>query len=119
MPPKNKNAGTQDDTPESMVITVIEDGKTYRLRSDELGPADDLACRQQIGYPSGHFLENFGGDSVLVVLWLARRKQGEPNLPFQKVLEKYPTYKAMEALDFEVETKTRKQTQDEVDPLDD
>lgn len=43
MPPKNKNAGTQDDAPESMVITVIEDGKTYRLRSDELGPADDLA----------------------------------------------------------------------------
>lgn len=119
MPPKNKNAGTRDDAPESMVITVIEDGKTYRLRSDELGPADDLACRQQIGYPAGHFLENFGGDSVLVVLWLARRKQGEPNLPFQKVLEKYPTYAAMEALDFEVETKTRKQTQDEVDPLDD
>jgi|SRR5690606_40488046 hypothetical protein len=106
MPPKDKSAtkAAVEPTDEKVTISIKdENGRQYRLSSDELGPADDLVCRQQLGFPAAHFLEHFSGDSLLVVMWLARRKTGEPNLPFQKVLSKYSTYQALNSLEVEVE----------------
>ena len=107
MPPKDKSAKTSalQQAHDDAVTIVIKDkeGRTYRLRSDELGPADDLVCRQQTGFPTSHFLENFSGDTLLVVIWLARRKAGEANLPFQKILARYPSNKDLEALEVDIE----------------
>lgn len=115
MPPKDKTEKAKQsasEKPNHLQITITEDGKQYRLRSDELGPADDLACRQATGYPVGHFLDNFSSDSYVVVIWVARRKHGEPNLPFGKVLDAYPTYAAFSDLDVDV-----KYDNEEPDPL--
>lgn len=107
MPPKKKKvtvSGSKEEGEEQkhVTITITDGDKSYRLRSDELGPGDDLVARQQTGYPVGHFLENFSSDSMVVVIWMARRKSGEPNLGFQNVMSKYPTYASFSKLDAEI-----------------
>lgn len=119
MPPKAK--GKSAATSESGAFITIKDGdKTYNLSSDELGPGDDLVCRQQTGFPVTHFFDPFAGDSMTVVIWMARRKSGEPNLGYQAVLADYPTYKSLEGLEAEFDEveDVKKKAADE-DPLDD
>jgi len=99
------------------VMVVKEGDKTYRLRSDELGPADRLACRQQTGLSLQEVMSRFDTDSVLFILWLARRKSGEPNLAFQQVISKYPTDSSLSKLDFHVEDKEGNEVEVEDDPL--
>lgn len=52
------------------------------LHMNDLGPNDDLAARKQTGLPVTPFFEEdkFGADSLLIMWWMARRKDGEPNL---------------------------------------
>ncbi len=103
MPPRDRAAASPENSSGVTVITITDGTKKYELRSDELGPADDLVSRQQTGYPVAHFLEKFSSDSMVVVIWMARRKSGEPNLLFQSVLNQFPTYADLNALDAQVE----------------
>ena len=100
MPPKNQNKEAES---QDQVVTIKDGDKTYRLSTDDLGPADDLVARQQTGFPVSHFMDTFGADAFVVFIWMARRKSGEPNLTFNEVIKKYPTYKALNSLEAEWE----------------
>lgn len=80
-------------------------GETRELYLAALGPADDLVARREVGFPISPFVERgtFGADSVLVLWWMARRKNGEPGLRFADVLEQFPSYAALAAADPEIE----------------
>jgi hypothetical protein len=106
MPPKDKKLGSKpvDDDEAVKATLIVKDGdKEYRLHTDDFGPADTMACRQQTGLPVEHYMTNIGLDSMIVIIWVARRNSGEPNLAFQKVLSKYGTTEAVNALEFEIE----------------
>lgn len=124
MPPKPqttlaaREANKTEEEPDPVYTMVVEEGdKTYRLKSDELGPADRLACRQQTGLSLQEVMTRFDTDSVLFILWLARRKSGEPNLGFQQVLSKYPTDTSLSKIGFHVEDKEGNEVEVEDDPL--
>ncbi len=122
MPVKQRTtlAEREVNTPEEdpvYVMVVKERDKTYKLRSDELGPADRLACRQQTGLSLQEVMARQDTDTPLFILWLARRKSGEPNLPFQKVLDKYPTDKLVNTLDFKIEDLDGNEVEVDDDPL--
>ena len=124
MPAKQKTslAARETSEPEEeevqvYIMIVTEGEKTYRLRSDELGPADRLACRQQTGLSLSEVMGRQDTDTPLFILWLARRKSGEPNLAFQQVLKKYPTDAMVNKLDFKVEDEEGNEVEVEDDPL--
>lgn len=107
-----------EEVEEPVYVMVVKEGdKTYRLRSDELGPADRLACRQQTGLSLQEVMSRFDTDSPLFVLWFARRKSGEPNLTFANVLSKYPTDSSLSNIAFHVEDKEGNEVEVEDDPL--
>lgn len=77
-------------------ITV--DGETLTLRIGDLGPADRMACRAETAavfgtsIPLGDFLgEAFESDSIVVLWWLARRKNGARRLKLGNVLADFPS----------------------------
>lgn len=72
-------------------------GKTLELDTTQLGPGDDLVSRQQTGFPVTGFLDQaaIGADSLLILWWMARRKNGEPALTFAEVLLEFPSYQAI------------------------
>lgn len=63
----------------------------------EVGPGDDIVARKETGLAISPFLEEntVGADSVLILWWFARRKNGEPRLTFAEVLAEFPTYQAL------------------------
>lgn len=82
-------------------MKVTYRGRMYRLSESDLGPGDDLICRAQTGaYVGGEGfaltglmarlsngdVTRVGTDVLLLVVWFARRKNGEPNLTFTEVL---------------------------------
>jgi hypothetical protein len=79
-------------------------GETRELSLTDLGPGDDLVARQQTGIPVQPFFEEdrFGPDSLLILWWMARRKNGEKRLKFSEVLAEFPSYAAIEAADPEM-----------------
>lgn len=101
MPPKDKS--NKKNEPQEQVVSIKDGDKTYRLSTDDLGPADDLVARQQTGFPVSHFMDTFGADAFVVFIWMARRKSGEPNLTFNEVIKKYPNYSALNSLEAEWE----------------
>ena len=96
----------QQQAPKAKKLRLTFDGKVYDISPSQLGPGDDLVTRQQVGFPLMPFLREdvFGADSILILLWTGRRKNGEPNLTFNDVLAEYPTYEALENIDFEIES---------------
>jgi len=75
------------------------------LYLSDLGPQDDLVARKQTGFPVTPFLEQeaFGADSLLILWWMARRKDGEGDLRFDEVLAEFPSYQSLNDADFKVE----------------
>jgi hypothetical protein len=123
MPPKSQTTlaareqNKVEEEDERVVVMIVVDGdKEHRLRSDELGPADRLACRQQTGLSLQEVLSRFDTDTPLFIMWLARRKRGEPNLAFQQILSKFPTDRSIGKLDFRMEDSEGKEIGDD-DPL--
>lgn len=98
-------------------------GRTLTLHTADLGPQDDLVARKETGLPVTPFFaeDRFGMDSLLIVWWMARRKNGgEPNLRFQQVLDEYPSYEAITASEFSIESlEVAPETEEEIedDPL--
>ena len=80
-------------------------GRTIELSMEDLGPGDDLVSRQQTGFPVQSFFDEtrFGPDSLLILWWMARRKNGETRLKFAEVLAEFPTYKTVTDAGFELE----------------
>lgn len=86
-------------------VRITIGGESWILHTSDLGPQDDLMARKETGLPVTPFFgeDRFGMDSLLVMLWVARRKAGEQNLRFQQVIDQYPTYESINAAGLEVE----------------
>lgn len=72
-----------------MRITVGDESRTLHLA--DLGPRDAIECRKATGMPYTAFLQDLSSDSFVVLWWLAERHDGQPNLPFQRVLDGWPS----------------------------
>lgn len=92
-------------TAERSGMRITLGGRTVTLHLADLGPQDDLVARKETGLPvTPYFAEDrFGMDSLLIVYWMARRKNGEPNLRFQHVLDEFPTYNSINESGFSIE----------------
>ncbi len=73
-------------------LRITLDGDTRDLYFGDLGPADDLRARKECGMPVSQFIneDRFGLDSLAILWWTARRKNGEPKLKFSEVLKTFP-----------------------------
>ncbi len=113
-PGKTPNAAANAAKRTAMHISKGEE--TWTLNVDDLGPADDILSRKATGLPVTPFFEEdkFGADSLLILLWFARRKSGEPTLQWQAVLDEYPTYGAIADAEFDIKAD---EEADEDDPL--
>lgn len=68
-------------------------------RTLELSGAPTIKEKMAVRFATGLPLEAFiadgehtiGEDSIVVLWWLARRQNGEPNLPFNEVANNWPT----------------------------
>ena len=86
----------------ALKITVNGDERVLHLA--DLGPNDDLLARKETGLPVSQFVteDSFGLDSLAILWWVARRKNGEPRLKFREVLKTFPTMaEAADAVDIE------------------
>lgn len=104
---------------ERVAIRITLKGSTYTLHVGDLGPQDDLVARKQVGLPVTPFFaeDRFGMDSLLIIYWMARRKNGEPNLLFQSILDEYPTYESVTDAGFKIEALEDDGEVDSEDPL--
>lgn len=86
-------------------IRISVGGNTWVLHTSDLGPQDDLISRKETGLPVTPFFseDRFGMDSLLIMFWVCRRKNGEPNLRFQQVLDEYPSYESIDQAGFKIE----------------
>jgi hypothetical protein len=79
---KGEDAGT---------ITVKVDGEPYTLHLADLGPLDTLAVRKEAGMSLRQVLANAKDDPdidiIAVIVWLARRHDGEAGLTLVKAAE--------------------------------
>lgn len=87
-------------------MRVTMGGRTLSLFLNDLGPQDDLVSRKETGFPVTPFFaeDRFGMDSLMIVYWMARRKNGEPTLKFQAVLDEFPNYESINQSDFKIES---------------
>lgn len=81
------------------------DGREWTLHMADLGPNDDIIARKATGLPvTPYFMEErFGMDSLLVIMWIARRKSGEPNLRWDDVVAEFPSYESIGDANIEIE----------------
>jgi hypothetical protein len=93
----------QRDRARRSYLVVTLGGRSLELWPSKLGPGDDDISRRQAGTPiSGLIPQVFsgdyivGGDTVLLLWWMARRKNGEPGLSWRQVLAEYPTNSDLE-----------------------
>lgn len=75
------------------VMTITIDGEARNLAIGLVPMGERLAVRAATKMPFEAFLageDNIGSDSVLVLWWLARRANGEPNLSWAEVVAQTP-----------------------------
>lgn len=80
------------------VVCPAEDiDVTLYLRT--VGPKDDDVCKAQTGHETWELWSDFISTPTgwLVAYWMARRKNGEPQLPFKKIWKQYPTLADIQA----------------------
>lgn len=73
------------------VAVVTLAGEEYRLHLADIGPEDNRISRKQTGFPISRFFEDFDSDSILAIVWMARRKAGETNLHYRQLEAQYST----------------------------
>lgn len=115
-PGAGKRAKRDEDSQQILTITLrreIEAGKgedrrvlpeSHTLAVNLLTMTDKIAVRKATGLSFESFVDGdtFGEDSLMVLWWLARRKNGEALLPFQVAAEQWPTDLDAEAIDVHV-----------------
>lgn len=67
-----------------------DDEEPLTLWTDEVGPGDDLECRQATGFPLSLFLnaDQLTADAAAAVYWFARRKNGSPKFTLAQTFTK-------------------------------
>ena len=86
-----------------VALKITLNGESKLLHMSDLGPGDDRIARAQTGFPVTPYFneERFGSDSILVAWWMARRKNGEPDLRYDVVEKEFPTWAALEGIEIE------------------
>ena|SRR5690554_5392550 len=114
-PSQVKQQQEQEEATQRTALNLSVGDKTYTLHMDDLGPHDDLLARKQTGLPVTPFFEDerFGTDSMMMLLWIARRKDGEPNLRYDEVIKEYPNMKAIQEANFRIEAEEQVEVEDE------
>lgn len=81
-----------DQETERLGLRITFRDRTLTLHLDDLGPNDDLAARKETGFPVAPFIndDRFSTDSICVLWWMARRKNGERRLRYQDVVKTWP-----------------------------
>lgn len=90
-----------------ITITDPESGQSAELRFDQLGPGDERLAREACGVPvSRVFTDGYvqGADTVLMLWWIARRKNGEPSLTYEQVEAECPTLADIGRLEITITT---------------
>jgi hypothetical protein len=84
-------------------LRITLKGETRTLHMSDLGPRDDLEARKETGIAVMPFFhgERFGGDAILIIWWMARRKSGEPDLRYSQVLDEFPSWNDLEGVEIE------------------
>jgi hypothetical protein len=100
---------------DSESVTLKWRGRTLTFTDDDIGPADDFICRAQTrewfremgmdhdGYTVTELVAQLqkgghpGTDVVLTMLWVARRKNGEPSLSFAQAMAEAGSVKQLTA----------------------
>lgn len=93
-------------------------GKTLRLYPASVTIADDIAARTQVGVAVSAYVDRhqFGLDSFALLWWTARRKNGEPDLPFSAVAEQMPDVAAFAAGEPNIDRHTDDDDAEATDP---
>lgn len=77
---------TRADDEANVILRITMAGKTLELQPAALTLQEKFVIRNSTGMPFEAFftggMNSVGEDSVAVLWWLARRANGEPNLPF-------------------------------------
>lgn len=85
-------------------IKIAYEGKEYVVRSGDLNALDAQALRQQLGLSFIGLINGLGTDPdidlIAGVVWMARRINGEPGLPYAAVASAM-RYDALDGLDLE------------------
>lgn len=79
--------------PAPVTLRMTLRGKTLELVQN-ITTQEKFAVRYATGLPYDAFVANqhtIGEDTFIVFWWLARRQNGEPNLPFQQAMADWPT----------------------------
>lgn len=79
--------------PAPVTLRMTLQGRTLELVQN-ISVQEKFAVRFATGVPYDAFMAGegrVGEDTFVVFWWLARRQNGEPNLPFQTVMEEWPT----------------------------
>jgi hypothetical protein len=76
-------------TREPRVVLVTVNGETYPFSPDEISAVDAASLRKATGMSLRSVLDSATKDPdidvVAALLWLSRRQNGEPNLPYDAV----------------------------------
>lgn len=93
-----------DATEQWVEIRCEAEGKTVRLTAGSIGAQDEMICEQQAGRSVWSlFGEGIASQSgVLTAYWLGRRKNGERQLQFSKVIRPYGDLNDFVAAGFDV-----------------
>ena len=84
---------SQHAPPSPTTLRMTIRGKTLELVQN-ISTQEKFAVRFATGVPYDSFVAGegrIGEDTFIVFWWLARRQNGEPNLPLQQVMDEWPT----------------------------
>lgn len=97
--------GDEDRPAKAMFRMTLHD-RTVTLDPDRLGPGDAADVRRATGLPLRAFFtdaeDGFDLDTLAVLWWLGRRKNGEPKLKYRTVLYEITGYDVMADFTLEV-----------------
>lgn len=86
-------AGTEDGW---IRIVCERDGKDITLRASSIGPSDEQVCQAQAGVDVWQAMTRPDNlTNIAAVYWMARRKNGERDLQFKKVVKTFPNVQAV------------------------
>jgi len=103
--PGTTPTASKADDAKRVALQIRFDSETYLLHIDDIGPEDDRIARREIGHPITPLIDEgyeFGADSILDLVWLARRKAGETNLRYGALVQQYPSIRAIAAAEPEI-----------------
>lgn len=94
----------EDDGRKRLGVRITVGGRTVDVMFGDLGPHDEMLVRaataKQVGYAMSlqrmMDAENFGIDSIAVLFWIGRMKDGERKLTLKQTFAQFPKFDKLE-----------------------